>query len=135
MKWYSRAVFTAMFVAALFLGQAAVSNAATEGAEPASIKPADHSAVCMVTNMAPGDRRMFPVEVEGKTYYGCCPVCVKRLKTERTVRYATDPVTGREVDKSSAFIVAGPDRKAIYFESAETAGRFRFPAPAKRITQ
>jgi hypothetical protein len=33
-------------------------------------------------------------------------------------------VTGREVDKAEAFIVEGPEGKALYFESSETAKRY-----------
>ena len=135
MKRHTRMVFAAILVAAVFFGQADFTSAAPGATETAVVKPADHSSVCMVTNMVPGDRKMFPVEVDGKTYYGCCPVCVKRLKTERAVRYAVDPVTGREVDKSAAFIVAGPDRKAFYFASSESAAKFRSLPAAKRIMQ
>ncbi len=93
------------------------------------------SDVCMVTNMVPGDRPMFPVEVDGKTYYGCCPMCVTRLKDERAVRYAVDPVTKREVDKASAFITAGPGRKAVYFESEATAKKYQALSATEKVRQ
>ncbi|MBI5588588.1 MAG: hypothetical protein HY889_09525 [Deltaproteobacteria bacterium] len=99
------------------------------------VKFEKRSDVCMVTNMVPGDRPMFPVEVAGKTYYGCCPVCVRRIKEERAVRYTVDPVTKREVDKADAFIVAGPDKKAIYFESEQTAGKYQALSASKKIRQ
>lgn len=93
------------------------------------------SDVCMVTDMVPGDRPMLPVEVDGRTYYGCCPVCVRRLKAERAVRYAVDPVTGREVDKAAAFIIAGPERRALYFESEATAKKYRALSSSERLRQ
>jgi YHS domain-containing protein len=37
---------------------------------------------------------------------------------------ATDPVTGRAVDKATALIAATPDGRVLYFESAQTLSRF-----------
>ncbi|MBI5469166.1 MAG: hypothetical protein HY891_08550 [Deltaproteobacteria bacterium] len=99
------------------------------------VKFAKRSDVCMVTDMVPGDRPMFPVEVDGKTYYGCCPMCVHRLKDERAIRYAVDPVTKREVDKASAFITAGPGRKAVYFESEATAKKYQALFSTEKVRQ
>lgn len=99
------------------------------------IKFEKRSDVCMVTNMVPGDRPMFPVEVDGKTYYGCCPMCVLRLKRERAIRKALDPLTKREVDKATAFITAGPDRKAVYFESEATAKRYQALSSTEKVRQ
>lgn len=62
--------------------------------------------VCMVNDKVSG-KPQIPVEFEGKTYYGCCQGCVKRINEDRTVRYSTEPLTGREVDKATAFIVEG----------------------------
>ena len=59
--------------------------------------------VCMVNNAYMG-KEQIPVEFEGKTYYGCCNMCVDKINNNREVRYAIDPVTGREVDKATAFI-------------------------------
>ena len=47
----------------------------------------------------------FTVEVGGKTYFGCCPMCKERLATDAEARQAMDPVSGRMVDKA----VAGMD--------------------------
>ena len=68
----------------------------------------------------------MPVPVEGKTYYGCCAGCVKTLQSDCSVRVAKDPVTGHEVDKATAFILADPKMKgkALYFESQETAREY-----------
>ncbi|MFQ5585353.1 MAG: hypothetical protein ACE5GF_00775 [Thermodesulfobacteriota bacterium] len=69
-------------------------------------------------------KTQIPVYVDDKVYYGCCQGCVNALKTERTFRFAQDPVTGREVDKADAFIIEGPAGEALYFESLETAERY-----------
>jgi YHS domain-containing protein len=76
------------------------------------------SLVCFVNNKFMGIDQI-PVEVEGKTYYGCCPDCVKKIKTIREVRYALDPLTGKEVDKALAYIVLSPsgNNDILYFES------------------
>lgn len=93
----------------------------------AGIKEAEPDRVCMVNDAVMG-RPQIPVDFEGKTYYGCCAGCVERLKSDRTVRYAVDPVTGKEVDKARAVILEGPGGEAIYFESADSAVRYRINA-------
>ena len=82
------------------------------------------SEVCMVNDKVFG-RQQIPVEFEGKTYYGCCQGCVGRIKNDSTVRYSKDPVTGHEVDKALAFIIEGAEGEALYFESKETAQKYR----------
>lgn len=76
------------------------------------------SYVCYVNNKYMG-KEQIPVKVDGKTYYGCCQGCVGNLKKNRAPRYAKDPLSGKEVDKATAYIVikeAGkPD--VLYFEN------------------
>ncbi|HEY4652388.1 MAG TPA: hypothetical protein VIG72_13285 [Pontibacter sp.] len=75
--------------------------------------------VCMVNNAFMG-KKQYPVAFEDKMYYGCCEMCVKTIQNERQVRYATDPVTGQEVDKSAAFIALKPgstNGDVLYFAS------------------
>ena len=79
--------------------------------------------VCMVNDRIMGAPQI-PVEVEGKTYYGCCAGCVGALKNDESVRYATDPITGNRVDKAKAYILAGPQGIALYFESPESAKKY-----------
>ena len=69
-------------------------------------------------------KQQIPVPHEGEMYYGCCEGCVKQLKNERGLRYSKDPVTGRDVDKATAFIMAGPKGQALYFESSKTARKY-----------
>lgn len=85
---------------------------------------ADTSTVCMVTDKVFAQTQM-PVVVSGKTYYGCCAGCVGRLNTDRKARVAADPVTGRDIDKSEAVILEGERGEALYFESEDTARRYR----------
>jgi len=97
-------------------------------AEPEAPFPTLHRVeaqyVCMVNN------KMFsvvqiPVEVEGKTYYGCCQMCEARLKQDAAIRKAVDPVSGAEVDKADAVIGAKRDGSVYYFETEENYEAFR----------
>jgi len=79
--------------------------------------------VCMINDEVlnkPG----VAVAQSGKTYYGCCEMCLEKLKKEPS-KYITakDPVSGQKVDKADAFIY-GLDGKAFYF--ANEANRKAF---------
>jgi YHS domain-containing protein len=89
-----------------------VSNA------PASVwQKVENSKVCMVTDMV-FPRAQIPVKVGDKTYYGCCDNCKQRLTEDEKVRSATDPVSGKLVDKAKAVIAANAeDGSVLYFES------------------
>jgi len=91
-------------------------------AEP--IERVDAKRVCMVNNSVfPKDQ--IPVEVNGKTYFGCCEMCKGRLASDAGARTATDPVSGKTVDKATAVIGATPDGKVLYFESDTTYTQFK----------
>jgi len=79
-----------------------------------------HSYVCFINDTFM-NRPQIPVEIEGKTYYGCCAGCAKRLRSDRSKRFSNDPLTSKEVDKATAFIVLDTDQpdfgKVLYFES------------------
>ena len=84
--------------------------------------------VCMVNNAYMGGKKQFPVEFEDKMYYGCCEMCVKTIQNDRQVRYAADPVTGEEVDKSKAFIALKPgsaNGDVLYFASKENYKKYK----------
>src|SRR6185436_13884172 len=87
--------------------------------------------VCMIN-----DRSMamdqIPVAIEGRTYYGCCPMCKERLEKDASSRFAVDPVTGRKVDKAKAVIGALPGAAVLYFESAETLAQYNAGARASQ---
>lgn len=75
--------------------------------------------VCMRSNRFLG-KPQLSTEVEGHAYYGCCAGCTRGLAADAAARTATDPVTGRPVDKATAVIGARPDGRVVYFESEET---------------
>jgi YHS domain-containing protein len=80
--------------------------------------------VCMVNNTV-FDKDQIPVAVEGKTYFGCCEMCKGRLAQDAAIRQATDPVSGKPVDKAKAVVGATPDGKALYFESEKTFAAYQ----------
>ena len=126
-----------IIVSLLLLGAAACTR---ETASPPSPSPtptaakaelpaglarvADPSQVCMVTDQFMG-KPQIAVEVEGRTYYGCCPMCKDKLNNQPEIRTARDPVTGDEVDKAKALIVQDASGKLMYFASEDTLRRYR----------
>lgn len=115
-------VVTFLFSLTLFL-TATDSFSGLKSGNSAVIKPVPTDLVCMVNDEVM-NKKQTPVPFEGKMYYGCCPACVTTLKTDRAARYSSDPLTGKEVDKATAFIIAGENGAALYFESAENAQKF-----------
>jgi YHS domain-containing protein len=85
--------------------------------------------VCMVNNTL-FDKDQIPVPVEGKTYFGCCEMCKGRLAEDASMRQATDPVSGKPVDKAKAVIGAKPDGKVLYFESDRTFAEYQKRKPS-----
>lgn len=81
-----------------------------------ALTPIKSEYVCMVNNAA-FDKPQIPVEVNRKTYYGCCPMCKERLAKDASARTATDPVSGKSVDKAEAVIGKAPDGSVYYFEN------------------
>jgi YHS domain-containing protein len=115
-------IFSLVLIAALtlYMGEAGAQNQGTTSPE---LKQVESKYVCMVTNQL-YDKEQIPVAVDGKTYYGCCQMCEAKLKEDPSSRMATDPVSGKEVDKSTAVIGAAPDGKVYYFENAEDLKAF-----------
>ena len=80
--------------------------------------------VCMVNNAYMG-KDQFEVPYDGKTYYGCCNMCVERIPNDETARKAKDPFTGKEVDKANAYIVLKDQQGNVdYFENEENYKKF-----------
>lgn len=79
--------------------------------------------VCMINEHAMG-KEQIPVEIEGKTYYGCCEMCKKALSTDATKRVAVDPVSGKQVDKASAVIASQEDGRVFYFENEANLAKY-----------
>jgi YHS domain-containing protein len=77
---------------------------------------ADPKKICMVTNKA-FDKDQIPVQIKGRTYYGCCEMCKGELEKDPKQRVAIDPVSRKKVDKSQAVIGVAPNGGIVYFES------------------
>lgn len=88
-----------------------------------SLTEVDSKYVCMVTNQL-FVKEQIPIEVEGKTYYGCCEMCKAKIKNNPQSREATDPVSGNKVDKAQSVIGASADGSIYYFESEENLEKF-----------
>lgn len=101
----------------------ALAFAGNEGGKTASLKRVETKKVCMVNN-AVFEKDQIPVQVSGKTYYGCCEMCKERLAKDAAARTATDPVTGKTVDKATAVIAAKEDGTVLYFESEKTLQQY-----------
>lgn len=108
-------------------GSTTSAPSATE--QPVAVLPAgmsrvaDVSQVCMVNDQFMG-RPQIPVDVEGRTYFGCCAMCKDKLTLQPETRTARDPVTGQEVDKAKAVIVQDAQGKVLYFASEDTLRKF-----------
>ena len=85
-------------------------------AQAAGLKRIDNKFVCMVNERAFA-KVQIPVQVGDKIYYGCCQNCINTLNNQREARYGKDPVSGNEVDKSTAVIAEKRDGTVVYFES------------------
>lgn len=98
-----------------------------KGIEPTQTEPPlkkiEGKSICMVDNRFLG-REQMPVEVEGKTYYGCGPGAVQNLQMNTSLRMATDPVSNKSVDKATAILGADEDGQVYYFENEENLKNF-----------
>lgn len=66
----------------------------------------------------------IPLVHEGKTYYGCCPMCNQSIKANpEKYTKSRDPVTGTTVDKALALMYAHKGR-VYYFESESSRSEF-----------
>lgn len=91
--------------------------------ESITLKQVEPKQVCMMNNRFMGSEQIA-VEVEGKTYYGCCPMCKEKLRNDAAARQAIDPISGNTVDKATAVIGAAPDGAVYYFENEENLQKF-----------
>lgn len=87
------------------------------------VRVEEASKVCMVTDRYMG-KPQIPVQVGGRTYYGCCPMCEGKLRDDSSYRTATDPFTGNSVNKAGAVLARTRTNKIYYFESEETFQRY-----------
>ncbi len=91
--------------------------------EPALIR-VDSKYVCMINDQH-FNKEQIPVNIEGKTYYGCCEMCKTKLKTDPKSRVAVDPVSGKKVDKALSVIGVNPDGRVYYFENEMDLQKFK----------
>lgn len=124
-----RALFLGLSLAACTNERAAappdpVPIVATAALPAGMVRVTDTSQVCMVNDQFMG-KPQIPIAVEGRTYYGCCAMCKDRLGKDPSSRVALDPVTGEQVDKSTAVIVQDASGKVLYFASEDTLRRYR----------
>lgn len=109
---------------ALVLVAGLASTAFAAGETSPVLKRVETKKVCMVNNQV-FEKDQIPVQVDGKTYYGCCEMCKERLAKDADARTGVDPVTGKKVDKATAVIVAQTDGNVLYFESEETLAKYQ----------
>ncbi len=107
-------------ITALVLLAATLSFA---GETKGPLRKVESSKVCMI-NEQYMNKEQIPVEIEGKTYYGCCEMCKKALAGDPSTRRAVDPVSGKSVDKSDAVIGADQKGKVYYFESEKNLKKY-----------
>lgn len=101
---------------------AARQDASNEAAATALVQ-VETKYVCMINDQR-FSKLQIPVEVEGRTYYGCCEMCKERLRGDESSRTAVDPVSGKKVDKATAVIGSAPDGAVFYFETLENMKRY-----------
>lgn len=117
---FTFAAFVMLFTTTVF-----AQDAVTEAENPfPSLHRVEAKYVCMANNRA-FPVVQIPVEVEGKTYYGCCQMCEARLKKDESLRKGIDPVSGAEVDKADAVIGTKSDGSVYYFENEENYEAFQ----------
>lgn len=116
---YVRSIVLVCIIIMLTIGCAEKPDAKEFG----GLRQVSASKVCMINNEV-FDKTQIPVEVEGKTYYGCCEMCEEKLQNDEGARFAYDPVSKNRVDKASALIGADSAGKVFYFESEQTFKRY-----------
>lgn len=88
-----------------------------------ALKKVEPQYVCMINNKL-FDKPQLPITVAGQTYYGCCAMCKEKLEKSAQARTATDPVSGKMIDKAAAVIGAQADGVVHYFENEENLQKF-----------
>lgn len=96
----------------------ATATAEAASATDAVLRKVAPDEVCMMNNRFMKDKQI-PVPIDGRTYFGCCAMCKDKLTNDAAARTATDPVSGRPVDKAVAVIGAKPSNAVVYFENQE----------------
>ena len=82
--------------------------------------------VCMI-NERVFENDQIAIEIDRKTYYGCCPMCKAALEQDASKRTAVDPVSKKTVDKAVAVIGADKLGRVYYFENEANLRAFTPP--------
>src|SRR5579883_3039699 len=90
------------------------------------VKQLNAKNVCFM-NKTRFNHSLKSVEVDGKKYYGCCPDCLDKLKSDPAARMDTDPVSGKQVDKATAVIGVDKNGKIYFFENLDNLKKFKVP--------
>lgn len=117
-------------VLALALVVTAFAGVAEEAAKD-KVVAVESNFVCMINDRSMANEQI-PVAIDGKTYYGCCPMCKERLANDEASRYTIDPVSGKKVDKAKAVIGALPGAAVLYFENQKNFDRYNAGVRAER---
>jgi len=128
MKFSKRALVAALTIAALSITLPALLAASGE-----KVKQVSSESVCMI-NKKHFDKAQTPVNVDGRTYYACCDMCVKQLQEDPNSRKDVDPVSGKTVDKSSAAVGIDKEGNVYFFENVDNLKKFRVPEKAAKTT-
>jgi len=118
MKYLRFKVIILSMLATAFLAAAPADSQAE------ALKRVETDHVCMVNNEDMG-KSQIPIKVNGKTYYGCCAMCVSTLTNDADARRAVDPISGHIVDKTDAVIGAKADGSVLYFENEATFAAYQ----------
>lgn len=65
-------------------------------------------------------KAVFPVEINNKTFYGCCNSCISKLTYNTgNAQIAVDPNRSVKINKADAYIRISPENnhQAMFFES------------------
>jgi YHS domain-containing protein len=118
MKLLTKLVFVIMLFSCL-----AAFAADDQTSDKPNLVRVEAKKVCMINNQVM-EKDQIPVDVNGKTYYGCCEMCKKALQEKEEARTAVDPVSGKKVDKAAAIIGADKNGKVFYFESEKNLNSY-----------
>lgn len=112
-----KSVIFVVFVLSVFKTTYAQNNTEQQSYVVGSQVP--NELVCMVNDAYMG-KPQIPVPVNGKTYYGCCQMCVSTLNEKESARTGIDPFSKKPIDKTEAYIVLmTKEGEVAYFESKE----------------
>ncbi len=115
---------TALLFTLLIVLVMATAAFADDAVKPAGkLTRVETKTVCMINEHAMG-KDQIPIEIEGRTYYGCCEMCKKALAADAAKRVAVDPVSGKQVDKATAVIASQEDGRVFYFENEESLAKY-----------